>query len=176
MPDSNLYLKEAVDRLIEGLATLTDSDGDNIVIETQAFIEPYPTGSDWAAANPFRLSRQEQPQGSPTIEQTWDVPIKIGIGNVGMEYGGIQQEKLWERIPIVVNWITEHPHLQFAQATSLLTYLDTTIGVKVAPGSVQAIPEDQETGKLLWFNITVQIPFRIPMNIVKYQDGQLIEV
>jgi hypothetical protein len=176
VPESNTYLQEAIERLCQGLVTITDSDGDNIVMSAQTFIEPYPTGSDWAAANPLRLARQDQLQGSPVVQQIWDVPVRIGIGKLGQELGGIQQAKMWERIPLVINWITEHPHLQFAQATDQLTYLDTTVGVKAQTGAINARPEDTEKGKILWFDITVQIPFRIPMDIIKYQDGQIIEV
>ncbi|MCK5641864.1 MAG: hypothetical protein KAJ19_13760 [Gammaproteobacteria bacterium] len=182
MPTDNEYLKDAVERLCQGLVTIREDPdeegnlGDLIVTSAQTYALPYPSGSDWVTANPLRLSRQEQPQGSPFVEQTWDVPTKIGIGNLGQELGGIQQAKLWERIPMIINWITEHPHLQFAEATEALTYLDTTIGVKVSPGAIQARVEDQETSKIIWFEIIVQIPFRVPMNTEKYQDGQLITV
>jgi hypothetical protein len=176
VPESNTYLEEAVTRLAQGLESLTDSDGNDIVETAQLFLEPYPSGPNWVCLHTFGLARSEEVQGFPMLEQTWNVNMRIGTGNLNQEYGGIQQTKLWQRAPIITNWITEHPHLQFEGATDLLTYLDTTIGVKVAPGAVQSRVENLETGKFLWAEVIVQIPFRVPMKIIKYQDGQLIEV
>jgi hypothetical protein len=176
VPDDNLYLNDAVEQMMVGIETLTDSDGDDIAETVRTFLFPYPTGSNWICAHTASLSRQEKPAGSPHIEQTWGVPVRIGVGNIGQELGGIQQTKLWERLPIVINWITEHPHLQYAGNTELPTYLDTTIGVKVQPGAANSRVEQTETGHVLWTEIIVQIPFRIPITLIKYQDGQLIEV
>ncbi len=176
MPDNNLYLIDAVKRLGQGLESLNDSAGDPIIEAVQLYLEPYPTGSNWVCLHPFGLTREEKPAGAPFKEQTWGINARVGVGNLGQEYGGIQQAKLWERLPVITNWITEHPHLQFAGATSLLTYLDTTIGVSVQPGATRSRIERLETGNFIWSELTVQIPFRVPMNVIKYQDGQEIEV
>ena len=178
MPESNTYLKEAVNRLVQGLKTIIDSDGTTIITDAQAFIEPYPTGTNWATVHPFGLVRQEEVQGRPLVLQTWNIPIRVGIGNLGMEEGGIQQEKLWEWIPLVTNWITEHPTLQFAAVADEddLTYLDNTVGVKALPGAMQARIEDKVATKLVRFEIIVAIPFRVPIKKIQYQDGELIEI
>lgn len=172
MPDNNLYLNDAVERLAQGLISLADNDGDPIVERVQTFLFPYPNGPNWVCIHPSGLSRQEEPAGAPFKSQTWSVNVRIGVGNLNQEFGGIQQTKLWERLPIITNWITEHPHLQFATATSMLTYLNTTVGVKVVPGAIQSRVENLETAKYLWTEIIVQMPFRVPMLEVKYQDGE----
>jgi hypothetical protein len=172
----NLYLYNAVKQLAQGLLGLSDDDGDSIVEVVQLFIEPYPTQDNWVCLHGFGLTRQQEPDGFPAIKQTWDVSMRVGIGNLNAEYGGIQQSKLWERIPTIINWIETHPHLQFAGNTDLPQYLDTTVGVKMRPGSIATRVEELETGKVIWGEFGVLIPFRIQRTIIKYQDGQLVEV
>jgi hypothetical protein len=176
MPANNLYLKNAIERLAIGLVGLKDSENDLVVNKVQTYALPYPTEDNWVTISPFGLARNSKIVAFPVMEQVWNVALRAGVGNLGAEYGSIQQTKLWERLPIITNFITEHPHLQFAGYTDELEYLDTTIGVKIADGAVQARVERQETGDILWVQVTVQIPFQVPMKIIKYQDGQVIEV
>ena len=174
MATDNLYIMNAVTRMAQGLISLVDSDGDDIVENVQLFLFPYPGGSNWICVHSPRLITQEKSGGKH--KQVWSINLRIGVGNLGQELGGIQQTKLFERIPIIANWITEHPHLQFAGATNLLTYLDTTIGISVQPGTTQSRVENTETGHFIWAELTVNIPFSLDMSITKYQDGQLITV
>jgi hypothetical protein len=174
--ESNLYLKQAVAKLVEGIEGLTDNDGDLIVQTGQLFDIPYPTADTWVCVNPRNMTMTEVPDGFPAVIQTWNVPIKLCIGNLGAEYGGNQQGKIWERLPTVINFIETHPHLQFAGNTDLTPFLDTTKGVSIQPGSMLTSTENLETGDLLISNFVVAFPFRLQRITIKYQDGQLVEV
>jgi len=171
----NTYLRQAVENIRDSLATLTDSDGDRVAGRVQSFLFPYPTTPTWICVHPFGLSFTQQPAGMPWQRQVWTIAIRIGVGSMGQDYVGNVQEKLWETIPLVSNYLFTHPHLTFTNTQAIPDYLDTGAGIGVP--SIRGIGDEQlQSGNVLWVELGVPVPFNVPLTLLKHQDGKEIEV
>lgn len=165
------YLKDVADNLEIGLAGLVDSDGEPTNLRVQKYLLPYPTEPSWVCIHMFGSTMTAEQEGGPRrSNQTWEMPIRVGIGDLGQEWTGIQQEKMFEILPLIVNTILAHPNMTFTGATEKPRYLSPE-GASIRPG-FQTNIETVETGKILWVEFVITLPFIVDLTVIKHNpDG-----
>ena len=165
------YLRQAVKNILVGATTLVDNDNEKVFGVAQEYITPIPTNPSWLVASFNGVSVISEPDGFPSETQVWSIPFWLGIGSASQEYTGVQVSKLWEVVPLWVTFMKAHPTAQFSNATTIPDNLDSGIGIIVPDQTFTLQTWDTDANELLYVPVTIDIPFLVDIERIKYQDG-----
>jgi hypothetical protein len=153
------YLNQAVHNLAEGLRLLTDARGQPLVASVQNYLEPLPTTSTWMALMPgqTQLGINEN-MGTDYDRQIYNVIIRWVVGTRGEMFDGELSGLVWQHLPLLINYINQHPALVFHERQAQIENLSPE-GVRCTGATRQGTFRDDP--EHIGIEVAVTVPFHI---------------